>query len=288
MTLQRVSFKKVREHKPRLTAPYVPGKHSEKHWTEEENDILREHYPSKGFAYCAALLPPHRTKSGIYGQANKLGLNRHGKQHSKRRGRDELAALDARITEMWPTLEIPKGDLNGVKELARQMGEPRWLISDRCTRLGLTRPRKKEPQWTAAEDELMKRVPLHDPDKCSEIFRSHGFVRTATAIVVRSKRINLSRRQKDTYSGTSAAKVLGWDNKTVCEYCLKGLIKSGRRKTKRLPQQGGDPHSIERADLRQFVIDNLELIDFRKVDKFAIVDLLVSVQPATDKDGVAA
>lgn len=275
MTLERVSFKKGREHKPRLSAPYVPGVHSEKYWTEEENQMLRDHYADKGFAYCASKLP-NRTKSGIYAQANKLGLKRNGQQQRKSRSRDEYAELDARITEAWPTLVIPKGDLNGVAELARQLGEPRWLITQRCRRLGLTRPRKKEPPWTAAEEELMKRVPLHDVEKCSEIFRAHGFARTATAIMVRSKRIGLSRRTHGTFSATSAAKIIGWDSKTVAEYCLKGILKAGRRKTKRLPQQGGDPHSIERADLRQFVIDNLELIDFRKVDKFALVDLLVA------------
>jgi hypothetical protein len=85
-------------------------------------------------------------------------------------------------------------------------------------------------------------------------------------------------------SATSAGRVIGWDAKPVSVYCLKGLIRSSRRGTKRLPQQGGDVHSIERADLRQFVIDNLELIDFRKVDKFALVDLLVG--PDTpERDG---
>ena len=275
MSLERVSFKKDREHKPRLSKPYVPGHRDERYWTDEENQILSEHYPTKGPSYCANLLPA-RTKSAIYGQVGKLGLKRSGKQQKKSRSRDEYAELDARISEMWPTLDLPAGSLSGVKELARLLGEPHWLVTQRCRRLGLTRPRKKEPPWSAAEDDLMKRVPLHDPDKSSEIFKAHGFNRTATAIMVRSKRIGLSRRNTETFSARTAAKVIGWDNKTVSEYCLKGLIKSDRRKTKRLPQQGGDPHSIERSDLRQFVIDNLELIDFRKVDKFSLVDLLVT------------
>jgi hypothetical protein len=37
----------------------------------------------------------------------------------------------------------------------------------------------------------------------------------------------------------------------------------------RPPQQGGDAHNIERSDLRGFVFENLELIDFHKVDKRA-------------------
>lgn len=275
MTLQRVSFKKGREHKPRLSKPYVPGHRDERYWTAEEDQILSDHYPTKGFEYCGSMLP-RRSKSAIYGRVGVLGLKRSGVKQKQTRSAEEYAALDAKISEMWPTLDLPPGSVSGVKEIARRLGEPHWLITQRCLRLGLTRPRKKEPQWTAAEDELMKRVPLHDPDKCSEIFRAHGFTRTATAIMVRSKRIGLRRRYTETFSAGAAARVLGLDNKTVCEYCLKGIIKSSRRKTKRLPQQGGDPHSIERADLRQFVIDNLELIDFRKVDKFALVDLLVS------------
>lgn len=275
MTLERVSFKKGREHKPRLSAPYVPGVHSEKYWTDEEDQILRDHYSEKGFAYCAEKLP-NRTKSAIYGRVGVLGIKRNGQQQRASRSSEEYAELDARITEAWPTLVIPKGDLSGAAELARQLGVPRWLVSQRCNKLGLTRPRKKEPPWTAAEDDLMKQVPLHDAEKCSEIFRAHGFNRTATAIRVRAKRLSLSCRQRGAFSATAAAKILGLDGKTVAVYCLNGTIKSTRRGTKRLPQQGGDAHSIERADLRQFVVDNLELIDFRKVDKFALVDLLVS------------
>lgn len=273
MSLERVSFKKGRKYEPRLSKPYVSGVRDERYWTEEENQILLDHYGDKGFAYCANKLPG-RTKSGIYGQAKKLGLSKPGK--GKRRNKEDLAALDAKIKELWPTLKLPPGAVNGVNELSRQLGEPRWLVGDRCLRLGLALKRKKEPNWTTAEDELMKRVPLHDPERCAEIFRGHGFIRTPTAIVVRSKRLDLKRRYNETFSATMAAALLGLDGKTVRLYCLQGVIKAGRRKSKRLIQQGGAPHSIERADLRQFVIDNLELIDFRKVDKFALVDLLVN------------
>ncbi|WP_435008055.1 hypothetical protein P12x_005324 [Tundrisphaera lichenicola] len=279
MSLERVSFKKGREHKPRLSKPYVPGVRDERYWTEEEDQILRDHYPDKGFAYCAAKLP-NRSKTAIYGRVQKLGVKYGDGKLRKIRTHEEYAELDAKISEIWPTLDLPAGSVSGVKEVARRLNEPHWLITQRCRRLGLTRPRKKEPPWSAAEDELMKRVPLHDPDNCSEIFKAHGFSRTATAIMVRAKRINLSRRTHAGFSAGAAAKILGLDGKTVAIYCLKGIIKSSRRGTKRLPQQGGDAHSIERADLRQFVIDNLELIDFRKVDKFAIVELLVSEKVA--------
>src|SRR4051812_14584484 len=151
MSLERVSFKKGREHKPRLSKPYVPGVQDERYWTDEEDQILRDHYPDKGFAYCANKLP-NRSKTAIYGRVQKLSVKFGSGKPRQIRTQEQYAALDAKISELWPTLEIPKGDLNGMNELARLMDEPRWLVSQRCNKLGLTRPRKKEPRWTAAED----------------------------------------------------------------------------------------------------------------------------------------
>jgi hypothetical protein len=161
-------------------------------------------------------------QSSVYGQAHQLGLKRDGNKKRHSHSREDLAVLDVQIQELWTTIEIPKGDVNGVKEIARRLGVDHWLISKRCMRLGLTRPRRKEPDWTPAEEELMKRVPLHDPDKCSDIFKAHGFSRTPTSIVVKAKRLNLKRKYTETLSARTAAQILGLDNKTVAIYCLKG------------------------------------------------------------------
>lgn len=277
MTLERISFKKGREHAPRISKPYIAGRYSKRYWSEEEDQLLRDNYVAKGMGWCSSQLP-ERSNISIYSRIQKLGIKREGQASKQIRSKEEYAALDTKITELFSTIEIPKGSTSGIKEIARILNEPRWLISQQARKLGLTRGRIKEPNWTSAEDELMKNIPLHDPDKCSVIFSAHGFKRTATAIIVRSKRLNLKRKYTATHSATAAARIVGLDAKTIAIYCIKGIIKSTRRATKRLPQQGGDPHSIESEDLRQFIIDNLELIDFRKVDKFALVDLLVGIK----------
>jgi hypothetical protein len=269
--LQPVSFKKGRKSLPRLSQPYVPGRHSKRFWTEEENQILRQHYPSKGFAFCASKLED-RSRLSIYQQAQKLGL-KYEKSPAQRR-RHDYAALDAEIQRLWPDFEKPRGAVSGVKALAKQLGKPHWMITQRLRKLGLTVAAIKEPNWTAAEDALLEHVPRHDVDKASEIFRAHGFHRTPTAIMVRCKRIGLSRRYKDTFSARTAAAILGMDNKTISQLCIDGIIKAERRASRRLPQQGGSPHSITPKALRQFVIDHLERIDFRRVDKFELVKLL--------------
>jgi hypothetical protein len=257
---------------PRLSAPYVPGRRSKRFWTEAETDILRAHYPTGGAAACALKLPG-RSRAKIRAKANALGLHTVKQALPRqRRSAEAVAALDAKIKEAWPTL----AGRGAVQALADRLGVARWSLSKRALALGLTMPHKKEPPWTAAETALMSRVPLHDPVGASRIFRDHGFRRTPTAIVVCAKRLDLSRRRADVFSATGVAKLLGIDGKVVTGWCIAGTLKAEKRGTNRLPQQGGDTWSIAPADLRRFILDNLERIDLRKVEKFGFVALVAN------------
>lgn len=274
--LKPVSFKKPREHEPRLSKPYVPGKHDKRFWTEAEVKIVKQYFPTGGAVACLAHLPPHRSKAGIYGLTKKLGIKFNGT--SKDRVKIEVPDnIDDRIRKEWSEIDPKKR--GAVAELADQLGVPRWWLSARARNLGLTVARVRQPNWTAAEDTLLKDVPLHDPKRCAQIFREHGYNRSATGIVVRATRLNLSRRAtRDTLSASAAGKILGIDSKSIAAVCISGDLTAGRRGSKRLPQQGGDAWAIKPADLRQYIIDYIERIDIRKVDKVAFVDLLVADQ----------
>lgn len=280
MSLQPVSFSKGRMHLPRLSASYVPGRRDPRFWTDSELDIVRRYYPTGGAAACLAHLPSHRTKSGVYVQANKLGLT------AKVGGGPKVhietpPGFDETLKDAWSRLDGKKR--GAVHALAERFGVPRWWLSQRARKLGLTMPHKKQPPWTAAEDALMTKVPLHDPDRCAEIFRDHGFKRSPTAIMVRAKRIGLSRRFNEGFSARQAAQILGFDDKTMTAYCISGELKASKRNDNRLPQQGGSRWIITPADLRRFVIEHLERIDFRKVDKFELVHLLTAAtHPQSD------
>jgi hypothetical protein len=239
--LTPVDFKKGREHLPRLSEPYVPGKRHARYWTAEEEAIVREYYPAGGVSACQAHLQPHRTRAAIHAYAHSLGI-RSERMPERRKARPKYA-LDDIVRERWPLLN----GRGAVALLAEELSIPRWQLSRTASRLGLAIPHKKEPQWTAAEENLLRKVPLHSPHQCARIFAEHGFARTPTSIIIRAKRIGLSRRQtakRDGFTGMSAARGARWH--------------------------------ITREDLRQFVLDNLARIDFRKVDKFELVDLLVN------------
>ena len=270
--LTPVTFRK--ERGPRLSAPYVPGRTHVRFWTEEEKEILRAHYPTGGTLACLAHLGPHRDKFGVYNQAHKLGLKKLG---SGPRQRLQIPAdVDDRIRAAWEAMDPrAKGE---IARLAAVLGVPRWWLSKRAVVLGLSVKPTKEPPWTAAEDALLAKVPLHRPNDAARMFRELGFPRTPTAIVVRAKRVNLSRRYTATFSASAAAQILGVDSKSVTALCLTGDLRASRRGTQRLPQQGGDAWSIERAELRRWIVENLGRVDFRKVDKFEFVDLLTRTE----------
>jgi hypothetical protein len=276
MPLTPVSFKQPVKSEPRLSKPYVPGRRDKRYWTDAEIAAVREYFPKSGAAACLPHVQPHRSIGTVYQQAHKMGLSAPGKQAGKPRKRhDNTPEMDEVIRREWPQLDGKKR--GEVAALADRLGLDRWVLSKRATRLGLTMPHKKEPPWTKAEIALMSKVPLHDPHKCARIFREHGFRRSETAIVVKAKRLNLSRRAtREELSATKAAKLLGVDGKTMTRWIIEWGLPATKRDDNRLAQQGGPSWDIKPADLRRFIIDNLEHIDLRKVEKFAFVDLIAN------------
>jgi hypothetical protein len=264
--LTRVSFRKGRERQPRLSTPYVPGKRSLRYWTEAEIAVLEKHYETRGPVHCLSLLP-NKSMAKVYAQASKLRLREPAAGGERTRIGTQF---DVAILEAWPTL-AGRGAVSG---LADKLGIKRSAVSQRALALGLTLPHRKEPPWTSAEEDLLRKAPLHNPDRASALFAAHGFRRSPAAIMVRSKRLNISRRFRGALSATAAAKILGVDSKTMCAWIAAGDLSAGRRGTQRLPQQGGDVWTIDHAELRRFVIDNLDRIDIRKVDKHAFVALI--------------
>ena len=272
MSLTPVTFSKPRGRQPRLSAPYVPGKHDKRFWTDVEHDIVRRYFPAGGAAACLARLPEHRTLSGVYCQAKKLGVKVDGSPAARQRHRAS-PELDERIREGWQ--EMDAGRKGAVAELALRLNIPRWWLTKRLTVLGLTIRHKKEPRWTAAEDALMRRIPLHLPHKAAAIFREHGFQRSPTAIVVRAKRLDLSRRAtRPELSATRAAAILGVDGKFITARILSGELPAKKRDDRRLVQQGGSSWDIKPADLRRWIIDNIDVVDLRRVDKIPFVSLV--------------
>jgi hypothetical protein len=265
-------FSKRPAPQPRLSPARIPGRRSRVFWTDDEHAVLRAHYADRGAPYCVSVLRTRgfdRSAQAVSNEASKLKIRRANRVE---RGSYDYPEIDKKLAAAYPLLERRRGAL---KRLADELGVPRWILSKRLRHLGLARPHKKEPGWTEAELALLKKVPLHDLRQAARTFAAHGFRRSEAAIRVAATRRQISTRFKGGFSATAVAKILGIDSKTVTTEIFAGRLKATRRGTKRRIQQGGDAHVIEPSELRRYVIDNLERIDFRRVEKFALVQLLI-------------
>jgi len=245
---------------------------SKRFWTTREEKVLRENYAEHGAEHCATLLPG-RPIGAVYQHAHKMGLK--GKHHTNpdfRKRWTTSEQIDAVIRRAYQASE-PKRDL--IAKTAQAVGRPRWWVSKRAQALGIVAPRFKEPPWTQAEIDLAEAHAHKHLATIRRILKRHGFSRTETAIKVKLVRLGAMREDPNHYTAHGLAKLFGIDVKSVTRWIETGRLNAKRRGTDRGDKQGGDMWWIHRKQVRRFVAENVAAVDFRKVDKFWLVDLLV-------------
>lgn len=248
-------------------------------WTTREIAILRETYPTGGLAACLPLLPG-RASTAIYQKAFEVGARRpapSGKPRATRQVYTPTPALDAAIVDAYRS----DNPLRGLKNLSRVTGRPRAWLTNRAAVLGLSRPKFKEAQWCAAEFEILTERMHQAPGTIRQALREAGYPRTINAIV-----LQLRRRK-----GWARGKVDGQYTKLMLQECfgvsgetLSRWARIGLRVIREPAIATGKAHdaaewSVRELHLRRFVMENVAIIDFRKVDKFWLVDLLTSRRP---------
>lgn len=179
--------------------------------------------------------------------------------------------IDKQISLLYQQ-RIEKG---AVAAFSRRFGISRHQVRRRALQLGVVQQTRKEPPWSEPELELLETHYHKNPENLRAIFRRRGYIRTATAISVKRKRLGLTIAGADIYSATGLAKVMGIDSNVITRWIDKGLLRATRKGTSRTPQQGGDSWQITHKAVRDFIADNVALVDIRKADKFWLVDLLV-------------
>ncbi len=242
-------------------------------WTEAEKAIVRQYFPTGGAEACRPLLPS-RSKGAIATKAWLLGLEAPKKSSAARKPyahHPTSEAMDQTIRERHAQMD---GKGNGeITTLALELGVPRDWLTRRMTVLGLTLSRRKEPDWTPAEDVLFETLPLHNPKRAAQILREHGFSRTPTAIVMHARKLKIARH-RGAYSAHQVAEIFGLDSKTVCQLLERGDLAGQKADDARTIQQGGSRWEVTPEALRTYVRENIERIDLRKVDKLAFFNLI--------------
>jgi hypothetical protein len=248
-------------------APPAPSRYF---WTTHEVRTLQEHYVQRGPRYCAKHLPG-RTLTAIRGKAEDLGL-----RHEIARGtcRERIQSndwIDAQIRQLY--LDPPRRR-GAVAELAARIDRPADWIGRRAVKLGLARPRFRDPQWTEQELELLEEHAHKGPHTVANILRRHGYQRSASAIDLRRKRLGIRLADDpDRFSPHQVALAMGVDHHKVRRWISAGL-KAKPRGTARTAAQNGDEWLIKRRDLRAFLISHLGDWDHRRCEQLWLVELL--------------
>jgi hypothetical protein len=243
----------------------APKMGARRFWTTREVGIVRQHYPVGGVAACLPLLPG-RSASSIYQRAGILKLHAPGGMPFEQREKiDSSPAIDEAIRR-WHAAGATR---TGIVELVRATMRPRRWITNRAKRLGLTPPRFRPTAWTDEEDGILRAFAGKAPSTAVAALKRAGHRRTETAVVVRSKRLRISRVSEDAFSASDLAELLGVDGKAVTAWIEKGWLKANR-----VSNAAGSPYRIKPAAIRAFIMDNVSVLKLGRVDPHWFVDLL--------------
>ncbi len=164
---------------------------------------------------------------------------------------------------------------NQINDLAKRLRIPRWKITRYASHQGWIAKQKKQAPWTEAETEQLQRLARYAPEVVSRKMKAAGYHRSTTACVLKMRRLHMSQNLHG-QSACSLAMCLGEDVKFVTRAIKSGALRAKKRGTARTEQQGGDMYYILDKDTKNFIVENVAIIDFRKVDKYWLVDLLAA------------
>lgn len=164
-----------------------------------------------------------------------------------------------------------------VRGLATRQGIPRWKVTRHAMNSGYIPKMAKPPNWSNEELAVLQKHAHKAPEVIRRHLKKAGYERSVTGIVLKRKRMRLPANL-DGESAASLALCFGIDHQTVDRWIKKGCLKAEKRGTKRTPQQGGDMYYIKNKWIKKFIRENVSEIDFRKVDKYWLVDILTDQQ----------
>ena len=164
----------------------------------------------------------------------------------------------------------------------RKLLEETMVILDSCSRnvvyrraieLGLSKPTKKFPRWSLAEDEILLKYSHLTLDVIINKLKNKGFIRTQSGIVGRIHELfgfggsKIAREDKGIYSATSLANLLG-----VSHNAVKRAIKLRQLEATRVNEK--DDWQIKIKDIKSFIKKYPLKINKEKCNLIWIIDTL--------------
>jgi len=167
--------------------------------------------------------------------------------------------------DAWLRREWDGNDRGRAAQIAKAFGWPQWVLSKRARTLGLTRPRYRK-EWSSNETAFL----TEHLGSRTTIWIARKLGRTETSVVLRAKRLHLSRKIDNGYSSRAVAEGFGIDSHAVLSWIRRGWLKASRG-------QMFGPHeswAIAPEAVRAFIKSHPTEFDIRKVDQVWFLDVL--------------
>lgn len=227
-------------------------------WSGLERVLVRDHYVSKGSAWCAAKL--ERTPTAVRMFAIKNGF--------------ALSAADiAKPSTPLMDAQIRRAYIEGrgaASQLAKTTGYGLGWITRRAGELGLSmRPARCAPYTSEEADFVEAHVHL-SRQRIASLMRQRGWKRTAASVqrFISHHRIAESG---DFIGVTGLSLCLGVDERTVRAWAKSGELIGHSRNG---PDERGTGRFYALTEVARFVVQHPHRIDLRKVEGPWLIDLL--------------
>lgn len=142
-------------------------------------------------------------------------------------------------------------------------------VKGQAAKMGIMQ--NKSPDWTEMECEVLSEmVTAYSP-----MFIARQLHRSVNAVVVKSKRLGLSRRARDGwFTKREVCEIMGQDHKKIQGYIDRGDLKAEHHTGVRPSKSGGACWHIKQGDLADFIKKNVGDFQGRNIDLVMIVWLL--------------
>jgi hypothetical protein len=158
-----------------------------------------------------------------------------------------------------------------IKALAERLKIPRQILTYYARKKGWCQISLKNPPWSAEEDQALEHLARYCPETIARKMKKLGFNRSVSGIQIRMTRMRHIQNLNG-MPAVSVAEILGVDSKFVTRKIQQGKLRATRRGTN-APR---DEYWILPHNLRKYIIENVHEIDFRKLDKYYVTDLLAN------------
>lgn len=156
------------------------------------------------------------------------------------------------------------------QEIAAQFGWPAWAVRKHAARLGLSMG--KPPDWTEAEAEFLR---WNAGNRSVWWLHKHLPTpaalprRTLTAVVLKLKRLQLSRRQQDGYTLRELCLCFGCDHKVIERW-----VREGKLTVRRWARHARAGWCVSDAEILRFIQAHPRAFDLRTVNQLWFMDLI--------------